>query len=97
MPALNCGLTLIELPPHSGVFTREAGANFNAVAAMSADITPTIVCEATMEAQATAIGVLALAQYGGTCNMGATVTMEGLGIRQGPDGAIPVNFQRKFY
>jgi len=50
-----------------------------------------------MEAQVTAIGVLTLAQYGGTCNMGATVIMEGLGIRQGPDGAIPVNFQREFY
>ncbi|WP_319764525.1 hypothetical protein [Maridesulfovibrio sp.] len=97
MPGLNCGLTLIEFPNHSGVFIRKATASFDAKT--EADITGFLVIsgEVDMHSQTVAVALATYAQYGGACFMDSQANMEAEGLRQGPDGAVPINFQREFY
>ncbi len=97
MPCLDVSLALEDLPELLGEFEHLGSANLIANASVESEGYVVANGSADIESSSVIIGLGVHAYHGGEALILARDTISSRGLRQGADGAIPINFQKDFY
>ena len=97
MLCFNVGLTPESMPELCGDHSILGGASIPASFGLAASGHVVANGSADISAQAVVIGLGTHSYHGGAAIIVAETEVSGEGLRQGSDGAIPINFQKDFY